>query len=719
MAKFTKEQQKALKARGINPRYARPALRGAFSGFEFSGNLEEDLRSGYALYMQRKSEGDPVGNDLRNMDPRERDMAIASSPAKQADPEYRAFLDHLFINEYPDAPTFIDNGKNRNLYLNVGTDYFRQGDNTGYLPGSGLGTYSTYHVNDDTDALDGFLGNPVTQLVANAATGGLYGAMSGGGIGENGGGAGFLDVLQFGQNLAEYNGPGSTNNGPPRPVQGEDGSFVTITDVLNGVYDMVDGWLNPGDGGSNGPPDVPQAPAPSAPSPGGGTGGSPGQSDGEDSSPSIPDIPDLPSNPGTPSTPDEGPDVSNPLEDLWNIFTGSEMGGAGGSSTSSSTATGGTSSATGGSADNTNSINLKDLIGNIATTTNIVFDHQAQADALRDAIDATKFNPYDVAVGGIGSATFDTQGNLAGTQLDPETSQLIQLLRSGALGAVDSPEAQEAIANAFGFANQALPGAQEGALNTTSFAPTTDQFAQNQAQFQGGFLPLAGQQAARGGDFTQRGLGLLGNSYGDVAQNQLNLMREYAQPFEERAYNSLQQRLFNQGRLGSTGGGRDVEAFARGLSQADTTRQLQAQQFAEGLRQNDQRVGLGLLNQGQGATNSAGALLGQGANVNQAGASTQFQGIGNENQRVRARLADAQAIFGFGQNTQQQQNQTATQGINNMLGLTAEQRAMIGLGGNIGGQQAYAGANQAPFLEKDSFNNVSLISSVLSDIFKV
>src|SRR5690606_26843836 len=63
----------------------------------------------------------------------------------------------------------------------------------------------------------------------------------------------------------------------------------------------------------------------------------------------------------------------------------------------------------------------------------------------------------------------------------------------------------------------------------------------------------------------QMGRNLMGNSYQDVANQQLALMRQQAAPHEERATNSLMQRLFNQGRMGSTGGGRDIEAFARGL----------------------------------------------------------------------------------------------------------------------------------------------------------
>jgi hypothetical protein len=61
-------------------------------------------------------------------------------------------------------------------------------------------------------------------------------------------------------------------------------------------------------------------------------------------------------------------------------------------------------------------------------------------------------------------------------------------------------------------------------------------------------------------------------------QQTLDLLRQQAAPFEQRAFNANQQNLFGTGRLGTTGGGLQTEAFARGLGQADLARQLQAGQ---------------------------------------------------------------------------------------------------------------------------------------------
>lgn len=94
--------------------------------------------------------------------------------------------------------------------------------------------------------------------------------------------------------------------------------------------------------------------------------------------------------------------------------------------------------------------------------------------------------------------------------------------------------------------------------------------------YQGG---LDANAQASYGALAQAFGGLQGQPGSDQYRQQtLDLLRQEAAPFEQRAYNANNQNLFNTGRLGTTGGGIQTEAFARGLGQADLQRQLQAGQ---------------------------------------------------------------------------------------------------------------------------------------------
>lgn len=73
------------------------------------------------------------------------------------------------------------------------------------------------------------------------------------------------------------------------------------------------------------------------------------------------------------------------------------------------------------------------------------------------------------------------------------------------------------------------------------------------------------------------------DAFGDVYNQNLSLLRQQAAPQEDQAYNALQNKLYSQGRLGSTGGGLDITAFAKGLGEADVARQLAAFNTAQGV----------------------------------------------------------------------------------------------------------------------------------------
>lgn len=82
--------------------------------------------------------------------------------------------------------------------------------------------------------------------------------------------------------------------------------------------------------------------------------------------------------------------------------------------------------------------------------------------------------------------------------------------------------------------------------------------------------------------------------FGDVQSSTLANLRAQAAPFEQRAFDQLQNDQFGMGRLGTSGGALQTEAFARGLGQADLSRQLEATNQARLTQQNALGIGQGL-----------------------------------------------------------------------------------------------------------------------------
>lgn len=97
-------------------------------------------------------------------------------------------------------------------------------------------------------------------------------------------------------------------------------------------------------------------------------------------------------------------------------------------------------------------------------------------------------------------------------------------------------------------------------------------------------------------------------------QQTLDLLRQQAQPFEDRAFSNLQDRQFATGQSGTSGGGLQTEAFARGLGQADLQRQLTAGQ--EGRNAQTAQLGLaqGQLGAGSGLAGMQDSLLSSALN---------------------------------------------------------------------------------------------------------
>ncbi len=288
-----------------------------------------------------------------------------------------------------------------------------------------------------------------------------------------------------------------------------------------------------------------------------------------------------------------------------------------------------------------------------------------------------KYSPYDVT-SGLGTVDYTKgtkrrQGSISLT-LSPEQQAYAALYGGLSNKYLGDQSGSQYMQQAGGM----IPGLFNGQLAASgvdynSLAQYQQQMMGGQNAMQGIFggaygagmnalnSPIVGSQQAN--QMFGMGQNLMGQNYNDVYQNRLGLLRQQAQPFEDRAMNSFLTRQHAMGRMGSTGGQNDVQAFATGIGQADTTRQLDAMNLSEALYGRDQATGQSLmangmqgLFQGYGAQSGAAqGFLGLGGTAqgalagmfgNQYGAS---QGM-NElvNQRAQQRMANATNLFGFG-----------------------------------------------------------------------
>ena len=165
-------------------------------------------------------------------------------------------------------------------------------------------------------------------------------------------------------------------------------------------------------------------------------------------------------------------------------------------------------------------------------------------------------------------------------------------------------------------------------------------FGINQAfDFQQGANAFADRRFGQAENFFNEAAG--GGSEGARART-LDLLRQQAAPFEDRAFTSLLDNQFATGRLGSTGGALQTEAFARGLGQADLSRQLAANQEGRNFQQNALGLAAGFQGAGTGARTLGDNLLGN--------AFGRFSGLSNlaldaEGQRFGQQLSGQQNLF--------------------------------------------------------------------------
>lgn len=185
------------------------------------------------------------------------------------------------------------------------------------------------------------------------------------------------------------------------------------------------------------------------------------------------------------------------------------------------------------------------------------------------------------------------------------------------------------------------------------------------------------------GDFLGRAQNMPQFDIQGETQKQLDLMRQYDAPYEQRGMMQNWDQQFGRGILDSTAGQYQTQAIADSFHQKDLARQMQAYQNALAggqfnLAQQGQyaQQGLGF---GQAAGDLGNLSFGQQYALNQLGG-----------QRAADRFARAQGLFGLGQGAQQT-------GVQNALGLLSGQGQidsflanLMGLGGNLGSQRSAA-----------------------------
>lgn len=216
----------------------------------------------------------------------------------------------------------------------------------------------------------------------------------------------------------------------------------------------------------------------------------------------------------------------------------------------------------------------------------------------------------------------------------------------------------------------------------------------------------------------QTQLGSLGQTYDQAYGNTLNTLREQARPEEERAFAGLTDNLFATGRLGSTGGALQTEAFARGLGQADLSRQLAAGQEGRLAQQNALGLGQGLFGVGASGMslqdqllNSAFGRFGQtaqmSADLNQARFARSMYGNETQYNRAQNLLGTQINLAGLPAALQSAQLGNVGAALQGQSGIQSQLLQMFGAG--LSSEQAAAnarigaGSNMAQIVGNPSF----------------
>jgi hypothetical protein len=318
---------------------------------------------------------------------------------------------------------------------------------------------------------------------------------------------------------------------------------------------------------------------------------------------------------------------------------------------------------------------------------------------------AAAFNPFAINTGNVSAGqSVDAEGNkIEGSFTSELTAPLESAqdqLNAGVLGGTIGGPGQgldrgfqsdrfDLGTRAAGAGAQGLVGGIEG--QNRLLQDQQGQLGQATQQFQGAADFATQTAAGTAGTAARLGEGFLGQNFGDVRQQELDLLRQQARPGEDRAVNAKFQNLFSRGQLGSTGGANQIEALASAQENADVNRQLAATQTAQGLRSQNLAAGQGLLGLGQQGAGLVGNLASQ-----RLGGAT--QGLGAQASAGQQRLANTQSLFGFGQDLRGLGLQESKENLGISTALSGEERANLNLSGTFGGAAATAGGNQASAL---------------------
>jgi len=273
----------------------------------------------------------------------------------------------------------------------------------------------------------------------------------------------------------------------------------------------------------------------------------------------------------------------------------------------------------------------------------------------------------------------------------------------------------------------------------------------------------AGQLGQYGGALGQAGLSLLGGpapgsaeaaemmglgrgfmtpqgkTYEDIYNQRLAGLRADAAPQEEMALNSLVNRGFMKGRGGAedTEMSRALQGFAKGQSQADTTRMLDAMGLSESLYGRDQAADLSRAGIGSGLFSGGLQGLLSGENLKYGAGSELLGGAGNmagmqgdmfgnifnsqmqfdefNRSRGQERMRTAADMFGFGRGIEGEDMSRASGAAAQQQALIAQLLQQAGLTGQISGASQgtpgtstgqVIGAGMQGFFGSDAFSNM-------------
>lgn len=269
---------------------------------------------------------------------------------------------------------------------------------------------------------------------------------------------------------------------------------------------------------------------------------------------------------------------------------------------------------------------------------------------------------------------------------------------------------------------QNASGVNQGDLGLGSLDSLTgaakQTFGNAQQSLQQAYQPF--QQGLQNTAFAGAGQNLnsLNQTYGQVYDNTLGNLRTQAADVNNKAFAGLQNNQFATGRLGSTGGALQTEAFAKGIASADAGYQLQAQQQAQSAQQNQLQlaqgqagIGSGLASQGDDLLNSAFNRFSSNSNLLSSLNAQRFQQsmYGNQTQydRAQTNLGNQTNLAALPSQLQGAQLQNVLQALQGTGGIQQQGINDAQLGLNAAGTAANArigaGSNAAAIAGSPSY----------------